>query len=121
MSSLNAESENSPPAEPLLNALGVEANRDILSALDEPMTAAELVTTCDVSTSTVYRKLNMLNRIGLVKEHLVVDSKGGRCSLYERNVERISVSVDDDGGLEVQLERPRGNVDGENAWGMINR
>ncbi|WP_049982740.1 helix-turn-helix domain-containing protein [Halorubrum sp. BV1] len=113
MNSLDAEPEPSPPAEPLLNALGGEANRDILSALDEPMTAAELVDTCDMSTSTTYRKLDMLRRTGLIKEHLVVDSKRGRCSVYERNVERISVSVGDDGGFDVRVERPRGNTDGE--------
>jgi len=114
MSSLNAEPERSPSAGPLLDALGVEANRDILSVLDEPMTASELVEKCDMSTSTAYRKLNMLRRTGLIKEHLVVDSKSGRCSKYERNVERVSVSFDDDGRFDVRVERPGGNADREN-------
>jgi len=121
MSSREHESGNSPPMEPLLNALGTESNREILSALEEPMTAAELVQKCDIPTSTMYRKLDMLSRVGLVKEHLAVDSRSGRCSSYERNVERISVSVGDDGGLTVRVERPNGSPDEEKTWGAVER
>jgi len=119
MSSREHESGNSPPMEPLLDALGTEMNREILSALDEPMTAAELVEQCDIPTSTMYRKLDVLSEVGLVKEHLAVDSRSGRCSLYERNVERISVSVSGDGGLTVRVEGANGSLDAEKTWGAV--
>lgn len=119
MTGLDAGSESSPSMEPLLNALSVETNRMILSALDEPMTAAELVEECEISSSTVYRKLDMLGKVGLVTEHLAVDPRSGRFSLYERNVERVSVSIGDDGRLTVRVERPTESSDEETTWGAV--
>lgn len=113
MSNLNDGAESSPSVEPILDALSVETNRRILSALDEPMTAADLVEVCEISSSTVYRKLDLLSKVGLVEERLAVDSKSGRCSLYERNLEKVSVSIGDDGRVTVRVERPIGSSDRE--------
>ncbi|TKX81377.1 ArsR family transcriptional regulator [Halorubrum sp. SD626R] len=116
MSSFDTESEDSQSIEQILNALSVETNRKILSALNKPMTAAELVDECDLSTSTVYRKLDRLSNSGLIKEHLAVDSENGRCSQYERNIERVSVSLSSDGRMTIQVEQPSGRRRKKKTW-----
>jgi len=116
MSSLDAEPDDGQSVERVLDALSVKANRKILSALDEPMTAAELVEECDISSSTVYRNLDLLSETGLVEEHLAVDTESGRCSQFKRNIERVSVSVGSDNRLTIRVERPRGNAAEERTW-----
>jgi Fe2+ or Zn2+ uptake regulation protein len=116
MSSLNAEPEDDQSVEPILDALSVKANRKILSALNEPMTAAELVEECDISSSTVYRSLDILCETGLVEEHLAVNAESGRCSQFKRNIKRVSVFVGEDNRLTIRVERASGNATAEKTW-----
>ena len=116
MTNLNAEPDESPSIQQLLNALSVEANRMILSVLNEPMTAAELAKRCNISRSTVYRKVNTLSNAGLLEEHFAVDTTRGKCRVYERNIEHVSISVGDDGQLTVRVKRPERSPDEEKTW-----
>lgn len=93
--------------------MSAETNRTIPSALDEPTAVAELVEACDVPRSTVYPRLNALHDPGAVVEHGAGDAESGRYRRYGGDVERVSVSVDGNGGLTARVERPKGNPDEE--------
>ena len=87
-----------------LDALGDEIAREILVAgMDRAVTAEELATQCDVSESTIYRRLDRLNDLGLVERcnHLVsgADAK----SAYRTLVDGLTVRLDD-GGLCVDRD-----------------
>ena len=116
MSSFDTASEDAQPFEEILDALSSETNRKILAALNRPMTAAELVEECDLATSTVYRKLDRLSDTGLVEEHLAVDSENGRCSRYERSIERVSVAIGTDDRVTVRVERQQKNTPEKTRW-----
>lgn len=84
----------------LLDALGDEVAREILVAGKQgPVTAEELADSCDVSESTIYRRLDRLNELGLVERcnPLLSASKGS----YQTRIDGLSLSVDEDGiGIE---------------------
>ena len=105
----------------LLDALSEETNRTILSALDEPTSVAELVDECEIPMSTVYRRLGTLNELDLVTEHVSIDAERGRYRRYERNLDRVSISVDERGRLRTRVERPNGESDEAVTWGPTAR
>jgi len=116
MSRVDTGDEEPASIERLLNALSAETTREILTTLSEPMTVAELVAECDISSSTVYRRLNLLSDIGVVEEQIVVNDDGEQCSRYERNVERFSVSVGEDGRLTARGVGLGGDGTEERTW-----
>ena len=105
MSDAGSERDESRSVQRLLDALSEETNRTILSALDEPTSVAELVEECDIPMSTVYRRLGALNEMDLVTEHVAIDADKGRYRLYERNVSRVTITVDGAGRLRTRIER----------------
>ncbi|AZQ15283.1 winged helix-turn-helix domain-containing protein [Halorubrum sp. PV6] len=116
MSRVDTGDEEPASIERLLNALSAETTREILTTLSEPMTVAELVAECDISSSTVYRRLNLLSDIGVVEEQIVVNGDGEQCSRYERNIERFSVSVGEDGQLTARGVGLGGDGTEERTW-----
>ena len=83
-------------AAPLLDVLGDAVSREILAAAaNSPVTVEGLATTCDVSESTVYRRLNQLSRLGLVERtsQLTTDEQG----TYRTTMSGLYVAVDGDG------------------------
>ncbi|NHX35151.1 MULTISPECIES: ArsR/SmtB family transcription factor [Halolamina] len=111
MSSRDVESDESYPVDRLLDALSDETSRRILSTLTEPTAAAELADDCDIPSSTVYRKLDVLTRAELIEERVILKPGYGRCSVYERNIERVAIAVED-GGFSVAVDRPSDECDG---------
>ncbi|QUO47173.1 MULTISPECIES: helix-turn-helix domain-containing protein [Halorubrum] len=111
MSDAGSKREESQFVGRLLDALSEETNRTILSALDEPTSVADLVERCDIPMSTVYRRLDTLRELDLVTEHVSIDAEKGRYRRYERNVSRVSVTVDESGRLRARVERPNGEPD----------
>ena len=82
----------------LLNVLGDECSRRILSATSErPMTVKELTERCSVSSTTVYRRINTLVDRGLLYEKPTFPSDGASKKLYESTVRRIETTVDGGG------------------------
>lgn len=85
-------------AAPLLDALGDDVSREILSAgMRRAVTAEELAADCGVSESTIYRRLESLCDLGLVERcnHLVSDADAK--SSYRAVVDGLSVELDADG------------------------
>ncbi|OIB57352.1 winged helix-turn-helix domain-containing protein [Natrialba sp. SSL1] len=106
-----ADTGDTPALQDVLSALDDPDCRAILREASEPMTAAELTDTCDISKSTVYRKLDRLSQASLVRERIEVHPEGGRITRYERDVTDVTISVDDDEEFSVAIDRPARGVD----------
>ena len=82
-----------------------EYARAILAHLTaEPMSADELCTACEISDSTVYRRLNRLQEVDLVTERQELDPDGHHFKRYVATVERVSITFAD-GTYEVTVTR----------------
>ena len=89
----------------LLALLGDEAVRIILTATDErPMSAQMLDQCCDASLSTIYRRIEDLLDHKLLRSHTKVRADGNHCDLYESNLERLDVTLEN-GDFDVELTR----------------
>jgi DNA-binding transcriptional ArsR family regulator len=89
----------------LLEALNDDACRTILEATGEDArSAAELSETCDIPLSTVYRKLELLEDTGLVREGIRIRRSGKHTSEYRRAVDEVHVTVGDERGIELTLD-----------------
>lgn len=86
----------------VLDLLGDEVARAILTASrQEAMTAEELAAVCDVSTTTVYRRLNSLMAVGLMEKGNQVRPEATHTTCTT-NMQAIEVSLNET-GLEVTL------------------
>lgn len=95
--------EDCPPDE-VFALLDDEYARSLLSATShEPMTAPELIEQCEMSKSTVYRRLNELEKCGLVKAVRVPDLDGNHRKRYEAQLDELVVSLDQ-GDFKVDLQ-----------------
>lgn len=76
--------------------------RAILRATgDEPRSAGELCELCDISSSTVYRKLDALTDAGLLEESVRLSQSGSHSNEYSLAVSALEVSFD--GGIELSM------------------
>lgn len=89
----------------VLRSLDDDHCRAILALLDSPQSASELCEECELSSSTVYRKLELLRESGLVREYTEVRRDGPNVTLYERDFSEITIGVDD-GGFTMAVTRP---------------
>lgn len=81
----------------LLDLLGDEYTSRILEALSvEPRPARELVSVCDMSRPTVYRRLDRLEDHDLVSTDTTIDSDGHHRKLFATTFERVTIELDDD-------------------------
>ena len=89
----------------LLALLGDEAVRGILTAADEkPMSAQMLDERCDASLTTIYRRIEDLLDQQLLRSHTKVRTDGNHYNLYEANLERLDITLED-GDFDVELTR----------------
>lgn len=89
----------------LLDTLGDAVSREILVAgMARPVTAEEFAAACEVSESTIYRRLERLSELGLVERvnHLV--SGADVKSSYRTVVDGLTIRLDG-GGLSLATER----------------
>ncbi|WP_220132798.1 ArsR/SmtB family transcription factor [Halorhabdus salina] len=79
--------------------------RAILEAcLEEPHAAERLSERCDVSESTVYRRLEELEALDLVAARMEPDDDGHHYKVYVATLDRIVVDLTDD-GFTVRITR----------------
>ncbi len=68
-----------------------------------PMSAQELAAVCEMSETTIYRRLNQLQNLGFLTEHVELDRSGDHQRRYETAIDYIGVSFTD-GELAVTIE-----------------
>jgi len=89
-------------SEAALAALTDPDCRDVLAAATgEARTAGELMETCAIPRSTLYRKIDRLTDAGLLQEGVRLSANGTHASEYRRAVEAITVSLSADTGVQV--------------------
>lgn len=91
--------------EAIISVLEDEQCRTIVAALDEPKTAAELATTCGISPTSVYRKLEQLRDAAVVTPRLDVNVDGHHVWRYESNIDDVTIVLDADDPSRLDLER----------------
>ncbi|ADQ67170.1 helix-turn-helix transcriptional regulator [Halogeometricum borinquense] len=92
----SSEEPDDPALPTVLKSLDDDKCRTILTLLDNPKSASELCEECDLPSSTVYRKLELLRESMLVREYTEVRRDGPNATLYERDFTDISISITDD-------------------------
>lgn len=95
----------------ILEALEDPDCREILKATEIPTTAQELNEQCDIPSSTLYRKLELLSSASLLKEHYSIHPERGRITRYQRNMNTLSISIDEDDQFTVNIDRPKKSVE----------
>lgn len=79
--------------------------RTILLAMSEdPLSASELTEECDAPQQTVYRRLECLQKAGLVDDRTGVRKDGHHDTVYMATLDRVSIRLRD-GAFEFELER----------------
>jgi predicted transcriptional regulator len=78
--------------------------RSIIKALEEPMTANELVNACNISFSTLYRKLDLLTESSLIEEEIVIRTGGQNTTRFVRTFEQLHIEVDADLQMDVLVD-----------------
>ncbi|WP_049990357.1 winged helix-turn-helix domain-containing protein [Natrinema salifodinae] len=100
-----SSSGDAPAFEHVVAALDDDGCREIIAILEEPMTAHEVAEATDRPLSTTYRKLDRLTEAGLVQEAVGVREGRHQKSRYVANLDRISIGLDDDNELRVDVDR----------------
>ncbi|OAQ54489.1 transcriptional regulator [Natrinema mahii] len=101
-------SDDTPGFGRVIAALDDGACREIIAILEEPMTVEEIAEVTDRPLSTTYRKLDCLTEAGLAKEAVGVREGRHRTSRYVANLERISIGLDADNELRVDVDHASG-------------
>ena len=115
--------EELPELTTVLDALDDEDCRDIVSVLDEPMTASEISDASDVPMSTTYRKLELLTDSSLLQEGIEVRSDGQHASRYAINFEEVIISLDEDREFGVDIAHRARSPDQrlETLWSEVRK
>jgi predicted transcriptional regulator len=89
---------DAPPPDEALALLGDEYASEILIATTEqPMTATTIAEEIDAAPSTVYDRIEDLDRVGFLAETTRTDDRGNHYAEYSARLERLSVDVTADG------------------------
>lgn len=109
----NYEAEWGPGS--IFDLLGDKCTRRILAKLtQDPLSAKNLADECNVSLTTIYRRIHALQKYKLIQERTKISQTGSHYSTYKTNVEEINIEVGD-GGMTVELElrdEPSNNIAG---------
>jgi predicted transcriptional regulator len=98
-------SDDAPPSEHLFGVLTDDACREIIAALERPLTVPEIAEETDHPLSTTYRKLDRLTESGLVKETTGIRSGRHHKARFVADFDRIAIGLDDGRDLQVRVER----------------
>ncbi|MDZ7731401.1 MAG: helix-turn-helix domain-containing protein [Natrialbaceae archaeon] len=79
--------------EEVFDLLADEYSRAILAhAYRDPMSAQEIAEVCDAHHSTIYRRIETLEGLGLLTDSIRVDPDGHHSTEYRTRLEGVSVS-----------------------------
>ena len=112
-----SSSDDAPPFRGVLAALDDEGCREIITVLDEPMTAPEIADAADLPLSSTYRKLDRLTEAQLVTETVGVRQGRHRSSRYVVDFDRLSIGLNDDGEFRVEIDQAAG--DSADLWSNV--
>lgn len=93
--------------EDVLDALHDPDCRAMLRELDDPKAARELSNACDIPSSTVYRKLDLLSDAGLIEERTTLREGFRHVTVFVRTFESVHVAAGED-DLVVEIEEREG-------------
>ena len=112
-----------PELQPVLDALDDPDCRRIVRQLDEPMTASEISSRCDIPTSTTYRKLERLTDASILSETTAIRTDGHHTSEYTLAFDEVKVFLDDQRQFEVSISRPTHSADEQLAglWAEVRK
>lgn len=96
--------ENLATYQNILYILDDDDCRSIIRALEEPMTANELVNACDISFSTLYRKLDLLTESSLIEEEIVIRTDGQNTTRFVRTFEQLRIEFDADLQMDILVD-----------------
>lgn len=105
----------------IVTLLDDEHARSILAATSaEPLSAAELGDHCDVSVSTIYRRVDRLEDAGLLAERIRPRPDGHHETVYVATLDRFELTVRD-GHLDWTVDRQGTDVADEltRLWGRF--
>ncbi|RQG93270.1 ArsR family transcriptional regulator [Natrarchaeobius halalkaliphilus] len=116
-------SGSTPSAAEICSALDDPDCREIIRNLEEPMTASELTKRCDIPQSTLYRKLELLTESTLLEESTDIRRDGHHASTYVVAFDEITMELDEDRSLSVQIDRPARSADERLAelWSEVRK
>lgn len=106
MTQWSSDEPDEPAFPEVLQSLDDDKCRTVLSTLDEPTSANELCEECDLSSSTVYRKLELLREADLVREYTEVRRDGPNTTLYKRDFIDISIGINGMDEFTIDINRP---------------
>lgn len=117
------EDSDEPDLDELLDTLSDPDCRTLVSAIDEPMTAAELSEACDIPQSTTYRKLDRLSDATLLEEVTEIRSDGRHTTRYVVAFEDLEVSLTEDREFAIEITRPKRTADERLAdmWSEVQK
>lgn len=112
-----------PSLDRVVAALDDEDCRRIVRELTEPMTAEEICETCDLASSTAYRKLELLTEADLLAEGTEIRSDGHHATRYQTDFREVCVALESDRTLSVTVTRPERDAADRLAsmWGEVRR
>ncbi len=115
--------EEDPDLNVVLDVLHDDDCRQIVSALDEPRTASDLVDQCDIPRSTLYRKLDQLTEATLLYEGTEIRDDGSHAGRYEVDFREVIISCDDTREFDVAIDRPPRRADERLAelWSEVKK
>ena len=118
-----SSADEPPGLEDVLGTLHDADCRTIIRNLTEPMSAGEISETCDIPSSTTYRKLDRLTEADLLQEATAVRSDGHHTTLYEIDFERVILELESDHSLAVDIDRPADSADERlaNMWREVRK
>jgi len=115
--------EDQPDLQEVLDALDDPACRDIVSVLEEPMTASEIAEESDIPLSTTYRKIDLLEEAQLVYEGTEIRPDGQHASTYEVDFEEVVIALTEEREFDADIARRPRTPDQrlESLWSEVRK
>jgi DNA-binding transcriptional ArsR family regulator len=115
--------DDAPDLQAVLDALDDPDCRDIVSVLEEPMTASEISELSGIPLSTTYRKIDRLKEAELIYEGTEIRPDGQHASKYEIDFEEVIISLTEAREFEADIARRPRTPDQrlESLWSEVRK